>query len=135
MRRSSVERLRDPHTPHELLMRRLVLLTLITVVNCVVLAYLFYLFERGAGGTEIHTYGDSLFWMASQLTSVSSDIRNPLTTPGRVLAVGVDVIAVGVVTLLIATIVQHSHFVTPVRADFFRKKREEAERRNDRAQR
>ena len=135
MRRSSVERLRDPHTPHELLMRRLVLLTLLTVVNCIVLAYLFYLFERGAGGTEIHSYGDSLFWVASQLSSVSSSIRNPLTTPGRVLAVGIDIAAIGVVTLLIATIVQHSHFVSPDRSDYFRKKREEAERRNDRAQR
>jgi Ion channel len=123
-----MDKLRDPHTPHELLVRRLSLLTLITVVNGLVLAYLFYRFERGARGTEIHDYGDALFWTSSQLSSVSSSLRNPLTTPGRILAVGVDVVGVGVVTLLIATIVQHLHFVNPGRADFFHKKRQEKEK-------
>src|SRR5262245_256455 len=117
-----MERMRDPHNPHELLVRRLLLLSAAVFVANFVLAVPFYFFERHAAGTEVTDYWDALFWTFSQLTSVSSSLHNPLTTGGRILAVGIDLMAVSVVTLLVATIVQHAHLVTPKRAAYFKRK-------------
>jgi len=117
-----MDRLRRPRSSQELLMARLTALTIITIVNTFALALIFYLFEHHAKRTEIHTYGDALFWTASQLTSVSSSLPNPATTGGRILAVGVDVAAISVVTPLFGTIVQHIHLISPRREAYFRKR-------------
>ena len=122
-----MQKMRDPHTPSQLLARRLVLLSSAVFVANFVLAIPFYLFEHGAQGTEIHTYGDALFWTFSQLTSVSSSLANPLTTGGRILAIAIDLLAVSVVTLLVATIVQHSHLVSPARQAYFARKHKQAQ--------
>jgi voltage-gated potassium channel len=114
-----IERLRRPRSASELLVARLTGLTIIIIVSTFALALLFYLFEHDAARTEIHTYGDALFWIASQLTSVSSSLPNPVTTGGKILAVGIDVIAISAVTLLLGTIVQHSHLMSPLRAAYF----------------
>jgi hypothetical protein len=114
-----IERLRRPRSASELLVARLTGLTIIIIVSTFALALLFYLFEHDAARTEIHTYGDALFWTASQLTSVSSSLPNPVTTGGKILAVGIDVIAISAVTLLLGTIVQHSHLMSPLRAAYF----------------
>lgn len=53
-----------------------------------------YFFERHAGGTHIRTFGDSLFWVSTQLTTVSSQLPNPLTTGGRILDVFLQLWAV-----------------------------------------
>jgi hypothetical protein len=115
--------MRDPRTPQQLLARRLLFLTAGIVVVDLLAAYAFLKLEEGAHGTQIHTYGDALFWTSSQLSSVSSSIANPLTTGGRVLAVFIDIVAIGVVTLLVATVVQHSHLITPGREEFFRRRK------------
>ena len=120
-----MQKMRDPHTPSQLLARRLVLLSLVVFVLNFVLAIPFYLFEHGAQGTQIDTYGYALFWVFSQLTSVSSSIVNPLTTGGRILAIVIDLLAFSVVTLLVATIVQHSHLVSPARQAYFAGKRKQ----------
>ena len=67
-------------------------------------------------------FGDeqAFFWMTSQLTSVSSSLSNPVTTGGHILALVIDVIAIGVVTVLVATIAQHLHIVSPRREAYFR---------------
>jgi hypothetical protein len=115
------EVLRHPRSPSELLVARLTLVTLAVVVVDVVAAFVFYLLERHAAGTDVTTYEQSLYWMTSQLTSVSSSLSNPVTTGGHVLAVAIDILAVGVVTLLVATIAQHLHVVSPKREDYFRR--------------
>jgi len=114
--------LREPRTPSELLVARLTLVTLAVIAVDLVAAFFFYLLERGASGSEVTNYEQSVFWTTSQLTSVSSSLRNPITTGGHVLAIGIDVIAVGVVTVLVATIVQHLHIVSPPRAEYFRER-------------
>ena len=66
----------------------------------VVASMLVYLFERHAAGTEITTLGDSLFWTSTQLLTVSSQLRNPLSAPGRVLDVFLQAYAISVVAML-----------------------------------
>ena len=117
-----MEGLRNPRTPNELLVARLTLVTLVVIAIDVVSAFFFYLLEHDASGTEVRNYEQAFFWTTSQLTSVSSSIRNPLTTGGHILAIGIDVIAVGVVTVLVATIAQHLHIVSPPREAYFRQR-------------
>ena len=114
--------LRHPRSPNELLIARLTLVTIAIVVIDVVAAFVFFLLERHAAGTDVKTYEQSLYWTTSQLTSVSSSLSNPVTTGGHALAVAIDILAVGVVTLLVATIAQHLHVVSPRREDYFRSK-------------
>ncbi len=115
-----LEKLRHPRSPNELLIARLTLVAIATLVIDLVAAFVFYLLERGAPGTDVRNYEQSLFWTTSQLTSVSSSLKNPITTGGHILAIGIDILAVGVVTVLIATIVQHIHLVSPRRERYFR---------------
>jgi NhaP-type Na+/H+ or K+/H+ antiporter len=115
-----IEGLRHPRSPSELLVARLTLVTLAVLVIDVVAAFFFYLLERDAAGSDVNTYEQAFFWTTSQLTSVSSSLSNPVTTGGHILALGIDVIAIGVVTVLVATIVQHLHIVSPRREAYFR---------------
>jgi hypothetical protein len=119
-RRSVLEKLREPETARQLLARRVTLLAIATVATDLLLAVGFYFLERRAAGTEIHSYWDGLFWTSSQITTVSSSVRNPLTTGGRILAVSVDFMAVAVVSLLFGTIAQHIHITSPKRERHFR---------------
>src|SRR5262249_3784340 len=65
--------------PHPVLLRRLGYVLLATFVVDVVGTVLVYMLERHARGTQIHTFGDALFFTTVQLLTVSSQIRNPLT--------------------------------------------------------
>jgi hypothetical protein len=59
-----------------------------------------YLFERHADRSEITTFGDALFWTTTQLLTVSSQLRNPITTGGRILDVFLQLWAISVVAML-----------------------------------
>jgi hypothetical protein len=100
-----IARLRHPETSNERLAARLAVLVIATVVIDLVVAFAFYRLERGAAGTEITSYGDALFWTSSQMTTVSSSLRNPITNGGRALAVATDFVSIAVVSLLFGTIV------------------------------
>ena len=56
-----------------------------------------YLLERGAKGSDIHSFGDAVFFSTVQLLTVSSQIKNPLTAGGRIVDVGLELWAVIVV--------------------------------------
>jgi hypothetical protein len=56
--------------------------------------------ERSAKGTEIHGFGDALFFATVQLLTVSSQIRNPLTPWGRGVDVFLEIWALFVVTAI-----------------------------------
>jgi hypothetical protein len=58
---------------------------------------LVYFLERHADGTEISSFGDAVFFTTVQLLTVSSQLRNPLTTGGRIVDVFLEVWAVIVV--------------------------------------
>jgi hypothetical protein len=85
---------------HEHLRSRLVFLLVVTIVLDAVASVLIFLFERRADGTETTSYGDSLFWTSTQLLTVSSQLPNPISTPGRVLDVFLQAYAISAVAIL-----------------------------------
>jgi TctA family transporter len=56
--------------------------------------------ERGKQGSEIHTFFDGFFWVSAQLLTVSSQMKNPVTTGGRVMDLVLELWAISVVTAL-----------------------------------
>jgi hypothetical protein len=82
---------------HRLLLARLAIVLLATAAIDVVGSVLVYRFERHAPFTQITSFGDAVFFTTVQLLTVSSQIRNPLTTAGRIVDVGLEVWAVIVV--------------------------------------
>jgi hypothetical protein len=85
---------------HEHLRSRLVFLFVATVVLDAVASVLILGFERHADGTEITTFGDSVFWTSTQLLTVSSQLPNPISTPARVLDVFLQAYAISAVAIL-----------------------------------
>ena len=82
---------------HRVLVARLILVFVATLVLDLAGAVALYFFERHAKGTEITTFGDALFFSTVQLLTVSSQLKNPLTTAGRVVDVVLELWAVVVV--------------------------------------
>jgi hypothetical protein len=59
-----------------------------------------FLLERHAPQTEIKTLGSALFWTSTQLLTVSSSIKNPVSFGGRVLDVLMEIYAITVIAAL-----------------------------------
>jgi hypothetical protein len=85
---------------HEHLRARLAFVTVSTVVLDFVASLLILGFERDQDGSKITNFGDSLFWTSTQLLTVSSQLPNPISTPGRVLDVFLQAYAISVVAVL-----------------------------------
>ena len=85
---------------HQHLRERLVALTLVTLVVDLIGTLVVFAFEHKASGTEITNIGDSIFWTTAQLLTVSSQMKNPVTTGGRV----VDLILEGYAIAIVATL-------------------------------
>jgi hypothetical protein len=91
------------HT-HRFLRARLAYLLFVTILVDLVATAAMYLFERDARGSDFDDLGGALFWVSTQLTTVSSQMQNPVTTPGRVLDVLLQVWAISVVAMLAASL-------------------------------
>ncbi len=59
---------------------------------------LMWMFEDDARRSEIHSLWDSFFFSTVQLLTVSSQMRNPVTTPGRIVDIFLELIALGLVS-------------------------------------
>jgi hypothetical protein len=75
-----------------------------TLVVAVLGALAIYFFERHARGTEIHDYRTALFWTSAQLLTVSSQLKNPLSTGGRILDIFFELWAISLVAALAGSI-------------------------------
>lgn len=82
---------------HRRLVSRLTVVLVATLVVDVVGTALIYGFERHVRGGDIHNVFDAFFFTTVQLLTVSSQIRNPLTTTGRVVDIFLEIWAVIVV--------------------------------------
>ena len=82
---------------HRRLLARLAIVLMATIAIDALGSVLVYFLERGADGTEVTSFGDSVFFTTVQLLTVSSQLRNPLTPLGRVVDVLLEVWAVIVV--------------------------------------
>jgi hypothetical protein len=88
-------------TPTHLHLRqRLAAVAVVTIVVDLVGTLLVLLFEHDVTGTEITNFGDSLFWTTAQLLTVSSQLRNPISTGGRIVDVLLELYAISVVAAL-----------------------------------
>ena len=101
--------LRAVSPTHEHLRFRLVALTLATLLIDAVASVLILLFERHAPNTEIHNFGDAVFWTSTQLLTVSSQLPNPISAPARVLDIGLQAWAISIVALLAGAFASFFH--------------------------
>ena len=63
-----------------------------------------FLLERHSQQTEIKTFGSAVFWTTTQLLTVSSQIKNPISVGGRVLDVFMEIYAITVIAALAGTL-------------------------------
>jgi Ion channel len=59
---------------------------------------LMWLFEDDAGGSAIHNLWDAFFFTTVQLLTVSSQMPNPVTTPGRLVDIVLQLTALCLVS-------------------------------------
>lgn len=82
---------------HGRLRDRLIAIALVTVGVDLVCAVLGFLFEHHQHQTQVTSFGSALFWTSTQLLTVSSAFQNPISTPGRILDVAMEVYAITVI--------------------------------------
>jgi hypothetical protein len=83
---------------HRRLLARIAIAFLLSVVVDLICAALMCSFESGVEGSEIHGFGDALFFSTVQILTVSSSLKNPVTSAGRVVDVLLEFWAIFVVT-------------------------------------
>jgi voltage-gated potassium channel len=89
---------RQPKRPHHVLRRRVrVSLTVVLVADAIG-TVLMWLFERNKLRSEIHDVWDAFFFSTVQLLTISSQMRNPVTTPGRIVDIFLELVGVGFVS-------------------------------------
>jgi hypothetical protein len=97
MYREEISRVFSWEGHHRRLLTRLaVVLSLTALVDLCGTVIVFFA-ERHAAGTEITSFCDALFFTTVQLLTVSSQLKNPLTTVGRITDVVLEFWAVLVV--------------------------------------
>jgi ABC-type uncharacterized transport system permease subunit len=98
MLREELSRLTTVEERHHRLFARLLLAFLLTLLVFVVGTVLVWACESGQRGSDIHGVGDAAFFTAVQLLTVSSSQKNPLTSPGKIVDVVLEIWAVFVIT-------------------------------------
>jgi hypothetical protein len=83
---------------HRRLVARILIALAVTIVVDLVAALLAWDLESGVKGSDIHGFGDALFFTSVQLLTVSSSIKNPVTSAGKVLDIALEAWAIFVVT-------------------------------------
>ena len=63
-----------------------------------------FLLERHSQQTEIKTFGSAAFWTTTQLLTVSSQIKNPISMGGRILDIFMEIYAITVIAALAGAI-------------------------------
>ena len=103
VRRTAVELRRvlrgESHT-HRLLRSRLTILAGATLLLDAVGTVLMFAFEHGHAASGFDDLGGAWFWVSAQLMTVSSQMPNPVTTPGRVLDIVLELWAITFVSAL-----------------------------------
>jgi hypothetical protein len=100
---------------HARLLKRLAWVFGATFVVDLVGTALVYLAERHARGTEIGSLFDAFFFTTVQLLTVSSQIKNPLTTWGRMIDIFLEIWAVIVVAGSAGAVADFFHQGTAMR--------------------
>jgi hypothetical protein len=93
----------ESHT-HRFLRARLTFLVGATLALDAIATVAMYVLEHDHRGSGFDDLGGALFWVSAQLTTVSSQMPNPVTTPGRVLDIILEVWAITVAVTLAASL-------------------------------
>jgi hypothetical protein len=75
----------------------IVIATLGVDLLCALVAFLA---ERHSPETDVKTFGSALFWTSTQLLTVSSSVKNPISTGGRALDIFMELWAITVIATL-----------------------------------
>jgi hypothetical protein len=97
MVRAEFRRLTKFGDMHKRLGAQLLLIVALTFVIDVVGTAIVYFLERNAHGSEVHTLFEAFFFTTVQLLTVSSQLKNPVTTGGRVVDIFLEIWAVLIV--------------------------------------
>ncbi len=101
--------LRGSSRTHRFLRARLTFLIASTLLIDVVATLLMYWFEGGNKSSGFDDLGGAFFWVSAQLTTVSSQMPNPVSTPGRVLDLFLEAWAISVVATAAASVAAFFH--------------------------
>ena len=85
---------------HKRLVARIIIAVALSVIVDVAGAILMWAFESGIKQSDIHSFGDALFFSTVQILTVSSSVRNPLTAAGKITDVALEFWAIFVVTVV-----------------------------------
>ncbi len=98
MIRDEVRRLLTWEERHRRLFARIGIAVVLTVVVDAIASILVWHWESGIKGSQIHGFGDAVFFTTVQILTVSSNLKNPVTAAGKVVDVFLEVWAIFVVT-------------------------------------
>ena len=96
--REEVRRLLTWEERHRRLFARIGIAIGLTIMVDAIASILVWHWESGIKGSEIHGFGDAVFFTTVQILTVSSNLKNPVTAAGRVVDVFLEVWAIFVVT-------------------------------------
>jgi hypothetical protein len=94
---------------HTHLRDRIVAIATFTFVVDLIASVAILMLERDAAGTKITNFGDSIFWVTTQLLTVSSQLPNPISAGARVIDVFLQAIAISVVATLAGSFAAFFH--------------------------
>ena len=100
MLREELRRLVTWSERHRRLLARVLLAFILSAIVDIVCAVLMWSFESGLKGSEIHGFGDALFFSTVQILTVSSSLKNPVTGAGQIVDVVLEFCSVFVVTVV-----------------------------------
>ena len=100
MIREELKRLVTWSERHRRLLARIAIAFCLSLVVDLICAALMLWFERGLKGSDIHTFGDAVFFATVQILTVSSAFNNPLTHSGQIVDVVLELWAIFVVTAI-----------------------------------
>jgi Ion channel len=83
---------------HSRLLARILIAIAATVVVDLIAGLLAWDFESGVKGSDVHSFGDALFFTTVQLLTISSSLKNPVTDAGKILDVALEAWAIFVVS-------------------------------------
>lgn len=83
---------------HRRLLARMLIAFLLSAIVDVVCAALMWAFESGLQRSDIHGFGDALFFATAQIVTVSSSYANPVTNGGQIVDVLLETWGIFVVT-------------------------------------
>ena len=94
---------------HEHLRDRLLTALVATLLVDAVASVAVYLLERHAAQSDVRTIGSAAFWTTTQLLTVSSQFRNPISTSARLIDIGLEFYAITIVTALAGSFAAFFH--------------------------